>query len=345
MKKILSVILCLAVVLTSLPAHAFADPVSAEPPAAVETAAPEEPAGEEASAADLNSQRFTSEDGTVSVTGMLPATTVVAASEVTDAPLKRLFRGIMRKGGAEQAPGNALNSLSADDIAAFYDIKLSDGGSEIQPSEPVLVTIREVNIKGSSAVVYHILEDVNSIQKGLADGTVSAVTAGALFEHASDAAKAAAFEAAGVEDTVFVEVIDGTVSDGAVSFTASSFSIYGIGEVPQRAVFVFYNGNEEVSRQTITKKTVNGTTTISSLFQPTFDYDYGKTLVAWSFNQNATADDTEGLYQINDINGLIEDDPDSYFAENPEVPEYKVYAVFHDAYYLRYLYQKANGTT
>ena len=228
------------------------EPVNEENPAAefekTEEVAEDQPK-EEAAAEQPDSPQSLN-DGDVSVEGILPQGTKVNASAVEFPAPKRGAKGVSgAKGGSEANVGDIeLNSKTSEDFAAVYDIKLRDAeGNAIQPSEAVTVSIDNVKLNGDKAIVYHILEDASAIERGINNGTVKTVTSGAIYSISNDAAKEAAVKATGAEDTVYVEIIEAAVENGTVTFQATSFSIYAIGEgdneVP-RTTFNFKNADD-----------------------------------------------------------------------------------------------------
>ncbi len=112
-----------------------------------------------------------------------------------------------------------------------YDIALSLDGEEYEPDSKVKVTISGLDIcEYSFAKLTHYMEDVEAIQAGYTAGTVQAWTDASIAANYPNAA-AAALEALGMSDTVCVELFyssagEVSVSSGAISFYASTFSIY-----------------------------------------------------------------------------------------------------------------------
>ncbi len=296
---------------------------TAEDPAPVEKPT-EEPAtapAEEPTQTFIDKE-YTSEDRTVTVKGLLPEDTVVFAQELGNVA-KRMLKSVSR--GTSAAPAVegdvVLNRLTAENIAAFYDIKLSDGDAEIQPTEPVTVTINNVNVSGSIVPVYHILESADAIAKGIANGTVKPVTAGILYERANSAAKAAAETAAGVSGVVYVETLTASVNNGTVTFKATSFSVYVVGEQGnERRTYNFLVNGETVSTQIVK----NGEELIEPEHPETPEH---QEFVGWN-----TSADGSGAYQsfgtVTDISaeGIVD-----------------LYAVFETVYYVTF-YEEDNTT-
>ncbi|MCR5010096.1 MAG: InlB B-repeat-containing protein [Clostridia bacterium] len=309
-----------------LPEKEIADEPAAAP--ADKPASTEQPTEEPANAPaeeptqNLIDKEYYSEDQTVTVKGLLPENTVVFAQVLGSVTRKAMLKSASRGINAPSVVGDkALNALTQDNIAAFYDIKLSDGDEEIQPTEPVTVTINNVNLSGNIATVYHILEDADAIVKGLEIGTVKPVTAGILYERANSAAKAAAETAAGVSGVVYVETISASVNNGTVSFKATSFSVYVIGEQgKERRTYNFIVNGETVSTQIVK----NGEELIEPEHPQTAEH---QEFVGWN-----TSADGSGTYQsFGTVTGITAEET------------VDLYAVFETVYYVTF-YEEDNTT-
>ena len=270
-KKLLAFLLCtlIAVALIVPVSGAFASgedeapaPVTETAPA--ETAAQEQPvtviedvdAGTTVTVGDPDSlvpsgpARLTLTDDCVTVTGLLSDTTELQAERISDpfakksGPKKSALSGLksaLQTSSAVKTGSSATDGDPADSAedtwkaVAFYDIKLIDGGTTVQPDGSVTVTIENVPLSndGSVVTVRHFLDSEDAVTAALAAGRAQAVRDASYAAAFPDAA-AAAEAATGESGVVYMETIgqaDGLRVNGTtVTFPATSFSIYAVGE-------------------------------------------------------------------------------------------------------------------
>ena len=242
MKKFIAAALCTVLLLTDAA------------PAAWATAPADGGAGTAVTAEAPRERTLT--DASVTVTGVLPAGTELAAEQIDD-PFTAA-QPARAKAAKRQTRGDG----AADGgwkAAAFYDVKLVRGGKTFQPDEAVTVTIENVPLTGNGMVVVkHFLDSEAAIAAAAADGSAEAVE-DAAYVRAFPAEAAAAEAATGRTGVVYVETLteaDGLTVDGStVTFPAKSFSIYAVGEdEPQYRLNVIFHRTDGSTVETLVKE-------------------------------------------------------------------------------------------
>lgn len=279
---------------------------------------------------------ITSENGIVSIKGLLPDDTTVSASPVVFPNFRRT-----RKAASTTADGGGLDLSKKEsaDFAAVFDIKLLDAdGTTIQPEKAVTVTIDDVAIEGPEANVYHILESADAIRKGLTNGSVQAVTVGALYNYANYDAFAATKEVTGEEQTIYVEVLRGTVKNGSVTFEATNFSIYLIEEgstiVTPRRIYHFENRNGEpyefynTAGNIVTYQIIKSGDALEDVGTPT-DLHGDETFAGWFIYTKISETEGEFGEKVNFGESIT-------VTETAEMTEYYVRPYYGHVYYVDY---------
>ena len=126
------------------------------------------------------------------------------------------------------------------------------------------------------------------------------------------------------------EVVEAQAENGTVSFEADGFSIYAVVESTKRLVYNFYNGSENVATEYVKSG--------ENLYDPGLVSEYGQTFIGWAYAPNET-DETK-IYNIDQLNADLATKLNGDFEDLDEV---NVYAVFRNAYYLRYMTQDKDG--
>lgn len=124
-----------------------------------------------------------------------------------------------------------------------------------------------------------------------------------------------------------------SVKKHSVTFDAESFSIYHVtGETTKPRIFyTFYNGSTTLATEYITK--------IEDFYDPGVSPQYGQTFLGWAYDPAET--DEDKMLSFEQLKAALETKLDGAFEDGTEV---KVYARFHEAYYLRYMVMKEDGT-
>lgn len=124
-----------------------------------------------------------------------------------------------------------------------------------------------------------------------------------------------------------------SVKKHSVTFDAESFSIYHVtGETTKPRIFyTFYNGSTTLATEYITK--------IEDFYDPGVSPQYGQTFLGWAFDPAET--DESKMLSFEQLKADLETRLAGTFEDETEV---KVYARFHEAYYLRYMVMEGDGT-
>lgn len=135
------------------------------------------------------------------------------------------------------------------------------------------------------------------------------------------------------------EQMDGTVignsTDGQiVAFEADGFSIYAIVDSSKRLKYNFYNGTSLLVSEYIKKQD----NVLQELYDPGVEPEYGQTFSGWAYAPDET--NPSNIYTIEELNQQA---AARYNSATEELTEVNVYAIYDEAWYLRYMDQDAQG--
>ena len=136
------------------------------------------------------------------------------------------------------------------------------------------------------------------------------------------------------DDTEEGDVIESNIEGQTISFEADGFSIYAIIESTKRLQYNFYDGTNLLVSEYI-KKHDN---VLQELYDPGVEPEYGQTFVGWAYTPNET--NPSNIYTIEQLNQQA---ADRYNSATEELTEINVYAIYDEAWYLRYMDQDSEG--
>lgn len=135
------------------------------------------------------------------------------------------------------------------------------------------------------------------------------------------------------------EEMDGTVIENStegqiVSFAADGFSIYAIVDSSKRLQYNFYDGTNLLVSEYIKKQD----NVLQELYEPGVEPEYGQTFAGWAYDPGET--NPSNIYTIEELNNQAAARYDSATVEHTEI---NVYAIYDEAWYLRYMDEDAQG--
>ena len=120
----------------------------------------------------------------------------------------------------------------------------------------------------------------------------------------------------------------------AVEFEAEGFSIYAIVDSQKRLQYNFYDGTSLLVSEYIKKQD----NVLQELYDPGVEPEYGQTFIGWAYTPNET--NPSNIYTIEELNDQA---ADRYSSATEELTQINVYAIYDEAWYLRYMDQDAQG--
>ena len=199
------------------------------------------------------------------------------------------------------------NALGMEEGSAGYirlfDIKIVDKDDHSVKYQPKEGTTVDVRIE---------LADKDSSEEAAASTQV--------VHFADGSAKGDAIEA----------ITDGQI----VSFETSGFSIYAIVDSAKRLQYNFYDGTNLLVSEYIKKQD----NVLQELYDPGVEPEYGQTFIGWAYSPSET--NPSNIYTIEELNQQA---AARYNSATEELTEINVYAIYDEAWYLRYMDQDAEG--
>ena len=129
-------------------------------------------------------------------------------------------------------------------------------------------------------------------------------------------------------------LVDAATDGQTVTFEAAGFSIYAIVDSSKRLKYNFYDGTNLLVTEYIKKQD----NVLQELYDPGVEPEYGQTFVGWAYSPNET--NPSNIYTIDDLNQQA---AARYNSATEELTEINVYAIYDEAWYLRYMDQDAEG--
>ena len=130
------------------------------------------------------------------------------------------------------------------------------------------------------------------------------------------------------EDANTAEIVDSKAAGNSVKFEASGFSIYAVTDETKRLKYNFYNGTNLITTEYVASE--------ADMYDPGLKAEYGQMFVGWAYEPGAT---------IGKTIAEIKSDLPSKLADADDLDEVNVYAVFNEAWYLRFMTQDEGGST
>ena len=130
------------------------------------------------------------------------------------------------------------------------------------------------------------------------------------------------------------DVIENSTDGQIVSFETSGFSIYAIVDSSKRLQYNFYDGTSLLISEYIKKQD----NVLQELYDPGVEPEYGQTFVGWAYSPDET--DPANIYTIDQLNQQA---AEKYNSATEELTKINVYAIYDEAWYLRYMDQDAEG--
>ena len=130
------------------------------------------------------------------------------------------------------------------------------------------------------------------------------------------------------------DIIENSTAGQLVSFDALSFSIYAIVDSSKRLQYNFYDGTSLLASEYIKKQD----NILQELYDPGVEPEYGQTFVGWAYSPDET--NPANIYTIGQLNQQA---ADKYNSATEELTEINVYAIYDEAWYLRYMDQDVDG--
>ncbi len=128
------------------------------------------------------------------------------------------------------------------------------------------------------------------------------------------------------------DAIDATTDGQIVSFKTSGFSIYAIVDSSKRLQYNFYDGTNLLVSEYIKKQD----NVLQELYDPGVEPEYGQTFVGWAYSPGET--NPSNIFTIEELNQQA---AARYNSATEELTEINVYAIYDEAWYLRYMDQDA----
>ena len=130
------------------------------------------------------------------------------------------------------------------------------------------------------------------------------------------------------------DIIENNTAGQLVSFDAFGFSIYAIVDTSKRLQYNFYDGTSLLATEYIKKQD----NVLQELYDPGVEPEYGQTFVGWAYSPDET--DPANIYTIDQLNQQA---AEKYNSATEELTKINVYAIYDEAWYLRYMDQDAEG--
>ena len=129
-------------------------------------------------------------------------------------------------------------------------------------------------------------------------------------------------------------LVDAATDGQTVTFEAAGFSIYAIVDSSKRLQYNFYDRTNLLVSEYIKKQD----NVLQQLYDPGVEPEYGQTFVGWAYSPNET--NPSNIYTIDELNQQA---AARYNSATEELTEINVYAIYDEAWYLRYMDQDAEG--
>ncbi|MBP3878546.1 MAG: hypothetical protein J6E44_11380 [Lachnospiraceae bacterium] len=129
-------------------------------------------------------------------------------------------------------------------------------------------------------------------------------------------------------------IIENSTDGQIVAFKADGFSIYAIIDSSKRLQYNFYDGTSLLVSEYIKKQD----NIIQELYDPGVEPEYGQTFVGWAYAPDET--NPSNIYTIEELNQQA---AARYNSATEELTEINVYAIYDEAWYLRYMDEDAEG--
>ncbi len=130
------------------------------------------------------------------------------------------------------------------------------------------------------------------------------------------------------------DVVSAVTEGQSVSFEAEGFSIYAITESEKRLKYNFYDGTSLLASEYIREQGGN----LQELYDPGVEIDYGQIFSGWAYSPDET--DEDAIYSIEQLNAQA---ADKYEGAESTLTEINVYAIYAEAWYLRYIEEDDQG--
>ena len=178
-------------------------------------------------------------------------------------------------------------------------------------------------------------EDDHSVKYQPAEGTVVDVRIELADKDSSEEAAASTQVVHFADGSELPDVIEFVDAEGTVvSFEANGFSIYAITDSSKRLQYNFYDGTSLLVSEYIKKQD----NVLQELYDPGVEPEYGQTFTGWAYSPNET--NPSNIYTIEELNQQA---AARYNSATEELTEVNVYAIYDEAWYLRYMDQDAEG--
>lgn len=130
------------------------------------------------------------------------------------------------------------------------------------------------------------------------------------------------------------DVVTAETDGQTVRFEAEGFSIYAITDSSKRLQYNFYDGTNLLVSEYIKKQD----NVLQVLYDPGVEPEYGQAFIGWAYAPNET--NPSKIYTIEELNHQA---ADRYSSATEELTVVDVYAIYDEAWYLRYMDQDAQG--
>ena len=136
------------------------------------------------------------------------------------------------------------------------------------------------------------------------------------------------------DDTEDGDIIESSTEGQTISFETDGFSIYAIVDSNKRLQYNFYDGTSLLASEYIKKQD----NLLQELYDPGVEPEYGQTFAGWAYSPDET--NPSNIYTIEQLNQQA---ADKYNSAAEELTEINVYAIYDEAWYLRYMDQDSEG--
>lgn len=210
-------------------------------------------------------------------------------------------------------------------ISSAYDEYVSKTENALGMEEGSAGYIRLFDIK-------IVDKDDHEIKYQPAEGTTVDVRIELADKDSSEEAAASTQVVHFADDDENGDVIENSTDGQIVSFETSGFSIYAIVDSSKRLQYNFYDGTSLLISEYIKKQD----NVLQELYDPGVEPEYGQTFVGWAYSLDET--NPSNIYTIEELNQQA---ATRYNDATEELTEINVYAIYDEAWYLRYMDQDA----